>query len=94
MSYFGKFIAFVLIIPIKIYQWFISPWLPSSCRYTPSCSHYAIDALKKQGPIKGFYIGLRRILSCHQWGGHGWDPVPEKDEFTWKKPEAQKKRPF
>lgn len=70
----------------------ISPWLPNACRYNPTCSHYAIDSLKKHGPVKGFYMAIRRILSCHQWGGWGWDPVPEK--FSWRKPKAQIKRPF
>lgn len=94
MRFINSFFSFILIIPVKIYQWLISPWLPNSCRYTPTCSHYTIDALKTHGPIKGFFLALRRIFSCHQWGGHGWDPVPQKEEFSWKKPEAQKKRPF
>lgn len=86
--------SFLLIVPVKFYQWIISPWLPNSCRYNPTCSHYTIEALKKHGPLKGLFLATRRIFSCHQWGGWGWDPVPEKDKFTWKKPEAQKKRPF
>jgi len=68
----------LLIIPIKIYQWIISPALPKTCRYYPSCSEYAIDALKIHGPIKGLIMGTKRILSCHPWGGHGHDPVPPK----------------
>jgi putative membrane protein insertion efficiency factor len=92
MKIFFQLISFVLIIPVKLYQYLISPWLPNSCRYTPSCSSYTIDALKVHGPVKGLYLGVRRILSCHQWGGHGHDPVPEKENFTWKKPDAQKKR--
>ena len=64
------------IIPIKIYQWVISPLLGPKCRYQPTCSHYAIDALKKYGPIKGFWLALKRISRCHPWGGSGWDPVP------------------
>ncbi len=88
------FFSFLLIIPVKIYQWVISPWLPNACRYNPTCSHYAIDALKIHGPIKGLYLAIRRIFSCHQWGGFGWDPVPNADAFTWEKPETQKKRPF
>lgn len=86
--------SFLLIVPVKLYQWIISPWLPNACRYNPTCSHYAIDALKVHGPIKGLYLATRRIFSCHQWGGWGFDPVPKSEEFTWKKPEAQKKRPF
>ena len=64
------------ILLIKLYQWTISPWLGSKCRYTPSCSQYGIDAFKKYGPIKGFWLTLKRIGRCHPWGGHGFDPVP------------------
>lgn len=66
----------LLIFPITIYQKFISPLTPPSCRYTPTCSQYAIEALRKHGPLRGGYLALRRILSCHPWGGHGYDPVP------------------
>lgn len=94
MNLIASVFSFLLIIPVKIYQWIISPWLPGACRYNPTCSHYAIDALKIHGPIKGMFLATRRIFSCHQWGGHGWDAVPNKENFTWKKPEAQKNRPF
>ena len=67
-----------LIFLVKIYQWFISPILPASCRYSPTCSHYMIEALKVWGPIKGTFLGIKRIASCHPRGGHGYDPVPEK----------------
>ncbi|HWY11390.1 MAG TPA: membrane protein insertion efficiency factor YidD [Bacteroidia bacterium] len=66
------------IIPIffiKFYQLSISPLLPNSCRYTPTCSQYAIDAVNKYGVFKGSWLGLKRILTCHPWGGHGYDPV-------------------
>lgn len=69
-------LSFLLIIPVKIYQWTISPLLPGTCRYEPTCSQYAIEALKIHGPIKGLLMGTRRILSCHPWGGDGYDPVP------------------
>ncbi|GAB7089034.1 membrane protein insertion efficiency factor YidD [Marinifilum fragile] len=69
-------ILFIMILPIKFYQYFISPLTPSACRYTPTCSSYAIQALKKHGPFKGSYLAIKRILSCHPWGGHGHDPVP------------------
>jgi len=72
------FFVAVLSIPIKIYQWIISPALPKTCRYYPSCSEYAIQALKVHGPVKGLIMGTKRILSCHPWGGHGHDPVPPK----------------
>jgi uncharacterized protein len=62
---------------IKIYQWFISPLLgKSKCRYTPTCSQYALEVFKKYGPLKGFWLALKRIVSCNPWGGHGYDPVP------------------
>jgi uncharacterized protein len=61
---------------IKIYQLIISPWMGPSCRYTPTCSQYGIEALKKYGPIKGSWLTLKRIARCHPWGGHGHDPVP------------------
>jgi putative membrane protein insertion efficiency factor len=78
MRWIRSALSFLLIIPVKIYQWVISPMLPSTCRYEPSCSQYAIEALKVHGPLKGLLMGTRRILSCHPWGGHGYDPVPPK----------------
>jgi uncharacterized protein len=54
----------------------ISPHLPASCRYTPTCSQYGLEAIKKYGPFKGGLLTLKRILSCHPWGGSGYDPVP------------------
>ena len=66
----------LLLPPIYFYKGAISPLTPPSCRFTPSCSTYAIEALKKHGPLKGLYLALRRILRCHPWGGHGYDPVP------------------
>ncbi|WP_372640843.1 membrane protein insertion efficiency factor YidD [Ancylomarina sp.] len=71
-----KAILFVMILPIRFYQLFISPLTPSACRYTPTCSTYAMQALKAHGPFKGSYLAIKRILSCNPWGGHGHDPVP------------------
>lgn len=68
-----------LIFLVKLYQWIISPMLGANCRYHPTCSHYTIEALKVWGPFKGGYLGLKRILSCHPWGGSGYDPVPKKE---------------
>ena len=62
---------------IRGYQLFLSPVLPQSCRYEPSCSAYAMEAIGKHGPIRGGWLALKRILSCHPWGGHGYDPVPD-----------------
>ena len=64
------------ILLIRFYQKAISPWMMPSCRYTPSCSEYGIEALRKYNFIKGGWLTLKRILSCHPWGGHGYDPVP------------------
>ena len=66
----------VLILPIKFYQKCISPLLPAVCRYTPTCSNYAVEAIKTYGPIKGAYLATKRIVSCNPWGGYGYDPVP------------------
>lgn len=65
-----------LIVLIRIYQWLISPMIGPKCRYQPTCSHYAVEALKKHGPFRGFWLAIRRISRCHPWGGSGWDPVP------------------
>ncbi len=66
---------------IRFYQLFISPplhWLTGpSCRFTPTCSQYALEALQKHGTLRGISLGARRICRCHPWGGKGWDPVPE-----------------
>lgn len=72
----SEFLAKMLILPIRFYQKFISPLTPPSCRFTPTCSQYAIEALRKHGPIKGTYLAIRRILRCHPLGGSGYDPVP------------------
>lgn len=71
-----NFLTTLLILPIKFYQLCLSPLKPNVCRYTPTCSEYAIQALKKHGPFKGFYLAFKRILSCNPWGGSGYDPVP------------------
>ena len=65
-----------MVVPVKFYQLCISPIKPNSCRYTPTCSEYTIQALKKHGPFKGSYLSIKRILSCNPWGGSGYDPVP------------------
>lgn len=71
-----KAIAWLLILPIRFYQAAISPYTPPSCRFTPTCSQYAIEAIRKHGPLKGLYLAVRRLLRCHPWGGSGYDPVP------------------
>jgi putative membrane protein insertion efficiency factor len=61
---------------VRFYQYCIRPLLPNACRYTPSCSQYSIEAIQKYGALKGSWLGFKRILRCHPWGGHGYDPVP------------------
>ncbi len=77
MKYIVKFFNLLLIIPIRFYQKFISPLLGSNCRYTPTCSHYSVDAINEWGPIVGTWMAIKRILSCNPWGGSGYDPVPK-----------------
>lgn len=71
-----KILNYFLIVPIKLYQMFLSPLIGPSCRFTPTCSNYAINAINKYGPIKGFWLSIKRISKCHPWGGSGHDPVP------------------
>jgi len=61
---------------VRFYQYSVRPLLPNACRYTPSCSAYSVEAINKYGALKGSWLGLKRILRCHPWGGHGYDPVP------------------
>jgi len=71
-------LTYPFVLLIKGYQNFISPLLPSSCRYTPTCSHYAVEALQTHGILKGGWLAAKRIASCNPWGGSGYDPVPPK----------------
>ena len=64
---------------IRGYQLLISPWVPASCRYTPSCSEYALISVRRFGAWKGAWLAGRRLLRCHPFGSHGHDPVPERD---------------
>lgn len=72
----SKAIVWVLLLPIVFYQRYISPFTPPACRFTPTCSEYAKQALKKHGPIKGLALAIWRVLRCNPWGGSGYDPVP------------------
>lgn len=65
---------------VRFYQLAISPWFPGSCRYTPTCSSYAVEALRVHGVRRGGWLALRRIGRCHPWGGYGFDPVPTAGE--------------
>lgn len=75
-GFLSRIFSLLLLIPIYFYRICISPLTPPSCRFTPTCSVYAVEAIKKHGPVKGFYLTVRRILRCHPWGGSGYDPVP------------------
>jgi len=72
----SRFLAEMLVLPIRFYQRCISPLTPPSCRFTPTCSQYAVEALRKHGPLRGSWLALRRLLRCHPLGGSGYDPVP------------------
>jgi putative membrane protein insertion efficiency factor len=71
-----QIIRFPFIFLVKVYQYTISPLLPNACRYVPTCSQYTIQAIEKYGPLRGIWLGAKRIARCHPWGGHGHDPVP------------------
>ncbi len=71
-----QLLVWLLCAPILFYQRYISPLTPPSCRFTPTCSAYALEAIRKHGPLKGLWLAVRRILRCHPFGGHGYDPVP------------------
>jgi hypothetical protein len=71
-----RLLSNLLIGLIKFYQFAISPYLGPACRYTPTCSAYGLEAIRKYGPFKGGKLTVKRICSCHPWGGHGYDPVP------------------
>ncbi|SEL33465.1 membrane protein insertion efficiency factor YidD [Parapedobacter koreensis] len=66
----------IFLVLIKAYQLLLSPMLGASCRYSPTCSQYAVEAIRKYGPFKGGWLAVKRIARCHPWGGHGHDPVP------------------
>ena len=67
----------ILCGPIYIYQWIISPIFPANCRYSPTCSNYAIEAIERHGGLRGSWLTIRRVFRCHPWGGAGIDPVPD-----------------
>ena len=74
--YLRRLLVMLLVLPIRFYQTSLSPLTPPSCRFTPSCSEYARQAIIKHGPFKGLYLAIWRILRCNPWGGSGYDPVP------------------
>lgn len=76
LNHISRILVWLLSLPIVFYQRCISPFTPPSCRFTPTCSEYARQALKKHGPIKGLALAIWRILRCNPCGGSGYDPVP------------------
>lgn len=77
-----KVIGWILLVPVYIYKYAISPFTPASCRHVPTCSEYAVQAIKIHGPFKGFWLATCRISKCHPWGTNGYDPVPPKSGET------------
>ena len=77
MSGFANTFAITLLVAvIRIYQTLVSPWLGPACRFEPTCSHYAIEAVQRHGPVRGPWLALKRLARCHPLGDHGYDPVP------------------
>lgn len=75
-----KILIYPLIFIIKIYQFSFSPLIGKNCRYLPTCSEYAIESLKSHGLLRGSFFTIRRILKCHPFGGHGFDPIPKRKQ--------------
>ncbi len=73
-----RILSGLLILFVRVYQKILSPLLPNSCRYEPSCSQYMIEAIREWGAFRGTWLGLVRIVRCNPWGGHGFDPVPKR----------------
>ncbi len=75
-----KSISYILVAIVRLYQNVISPYLGSNCRHSPTCSQYTIEAIEIHGPLKGSWLGVKRIARCHPWGTSGYDPVPPKEK--------------
>ncbi len=80
-----KGFEWILLSLVYFYKYAISPLTPASCRHTPTCSEYAVQAIKMHGPFRGFVLAARRISKCHPWGTHGYDPVPPPKKIGVKK---------
>ena len=76
MQLLKKILSWPFLLLIRFYQYVISTMIGPKCRYTPTCSAYAHEAITKHGPLKGLWLAIKRISKCHPWGGHGYDPVP------------------
>lgn len=77
-NFFSRITGGLMIVFIRIYQYTLSPLFGPACRYTPSCSQYGLEAIRRHGPIRGGWLTIKRIGRCNPWGGHGHDPVPER----------------
>ena len=75
----AKGLTYILVGIVRFYQLAISPLFPPSCRHIPTCSNYTIEAMKIHGPLRGSWLGIKRLAKCHPWGTSGYDPVPPKD---------------
>ena len=85
-------LAHLAALPVRAYRLLLSPWVGHGCRYQPTCSAYALEALDRHGAFKGSYLAAKRVLSCHPLGGHGYDPVPGADpEFDAQRAQPQEK---
>jgi len=78
MKVLSSILKLIVLLPVRLYQGMISPFFPGSCRHKPTCSAYMVDAVNEWGPLKGMWMGLKRLGKCHPWGTHGDDPVPKK----------------
>jgi len=74
----GRALRFLAVLPVHLYRYTVVPLIGPRCRFAPSCSEYAIEAVMTHGLFRGFWLAARRIARCHPWGGSGYDPVPEK----------------
>jgi len=84
-----KVIGWIFLIPVYFYKYAISPFTPASCRHVPTCSTYAVEAIKIHGPFKGVWLATKRISHCHPWGTSGYDPVPPRKEKRKQEPTNQ-----
>ena len=75
----GSLVRAALLGLIRLYQLTLSPWLGNPCRYHPTCSHYAAEAIERHGAVRGVWLAVKRLARCHPWGSSGYDPVPIAD---------------
>lgn len=78
----SRLLSRLISLPVLAWRYLISPAMPPACRYLPTCSEYALEALRVHGPVHGSALTVRRLCRCHPWGGHGYDPVPPKGGRT------------